>query len=84
MTAFAVGQPVTTDTPQVVVDAGIPPGDHLFSLVVIDDQGSASQPARVVVRIVPPISPGPVPVTVPTPVPVRPPILQPIPRTGIS
>jgi hypothetical protein len=59
VTAFAPGKPVTTPAPTVSVDGGLPVGDHVFQLVVIDDAGSQSQPTRVVVKIVPPVPTGP-------------------------
>ncbi|HNQ03539.1 MAG TPA: hypothetical protein PKH69_02900 [Thiobacillaceae bacterium] len=51
MTTFTIGQPVTTRTPRVVVDAGLPAGTHRFQLVVVDSRGNVSQPAQAVVRI---------------------------------
>jgi hypothetical protein len=79
VTAFAPGKPVTTPASTVTVDGGLPVGDHVFQLVVIDDAGSQSQPARVVVKIVPPVltGPGVGPRTVGTPVVQPTPIVQP-------
>jgi hypothetical protein len=51
MTAFSPNKPVTTREPRVDVDAGLPAGSHTFELVVTDDAGNRSQPARVVVEI---------------------------------
>jgi hypothetical protein len=48
---FAPGHPVVTPEPFVVAD-GVPPGVHVFTLVVVDDDGNPSQPARAVVRVV--------------------------------
>ena len=53
MAKFRINQPVTTTVPQVIVDAGLPPGQHRFQLVVQDDTGNASAPDIVVVTIVP-------------------------------
>ncbi len=80
MTAFAPGQPVIMPVPTVTVDGGLPVGDHVFQLLVIDDQGTQSQPTRVVVKIVPPVLTGPGgPGTVGTPVVPPTPVLQPTP-----
>lgn len=51
MTTFVVGKPVSTATPEVVVDAGLPIGTHRFRLVVVDGSGNASRPAEVVVQV---------------------------------
>ena len=51
MAKFALGHPVVTPEPFVVVD-GLPPGVHVFTLVVVDDDGNQSQPARAVVQVV--------------------------------
>ena len=80
MVAFRRGVPVTTTTPTVVVDAGLPAGARRFELVVMDAAGNVSRPMQVTVTIgrltgpvgpVGPIGPvGPVgPVTPPAPVP---------------
>lgn len=76
MTKFTPNQPVTTRVPGVVVDGDLPPGEYRFRLVVFDNDGNASAPDDVVVRvrdrrIVPPLVP---PVLDP-----RPPILHPLP-----
>ncbi len=63
MVSFVAGKSVSTDTPNVVVDAGLPAGRHRFRLVVQDNGGTNSQPAEIVVQVqrlvVPPIT-GPV------------------------
>jgi hypothetical protein len=63
MVSFVAGKPFSTDTPGVVVDAGLPAGRHRFRLVVQDNGGISSQPAEIVVQvqrlIVPPVT-GPV------------------------
>lgn len=51
MTAFSVGKPVSSRVPQVTVDGTLAPGRHLFELVVRDDAGNASEPARAVVVV---------------------------------
>jgi hypothetical protein len=43
MARFAVGQPITTTTPQIVVDAGLAIGTHRFQLEVIDSSGLRSK-----------------------------------------
>jgi hypothetical protein len=50
---FVVGRPVETAEPVVTVDAGLPVGRHIFTLVVEDDEGIESAPARVVVEVTP-------------------------------
>jgi hypothetical protein len=54
MTTFVVGRPVTTETPTVIVDAGLPVGRHRFRLEVFGSTGSVSVPAEAVVQIVDP------------------------------
>ena len=39
--------PVTTPTPTVVVDAGLPAGIYRFQLVVVNSRGQRSAPATV-------------------------------------
>ena len=48
---FLPNRPAETREPVVVVDAGLPPGRHRFSLVVVDSQGRASAPDEVVVTV---------------------------------
>lgn len=57
MATFRLNRPVTTREPRVLVDAGLPAGQHTFELVVTDASGNRSLPARVVVvvRSAPPI-----------------------------
>jgi len=81
MVAFAVGKPVTTDTPVVTVDAGLPPGQQRFTLVVVDDSGRRSQPDQMIVTILGRIVVGPV--ITPPPIgpavdPTRPPVTGPV------
>jgi hypothetical protein len=66
MVAFRRGVPVTTTTPTVVVDPGLPAGLHRFELVVTDAAGNVSRPALVSVTIGG--------LTGPT-VPIRPPVI---------
>ena len=82
MVSFVAGTPVTTDTPGVAVDAGLPVGQHRFRLIVLGNSGTRSRPDEIVVRvqrlIVPPVV-GPVVRPVVTgPVIVRPPIADPV------
>lgn len=74
MVAFRRGVPVTTTTPTVVVDAGLPAGERRFELVVTDDAGNSSRPMQVSVtisRLTVPVGPvGPVVPPAPAP-PVR-------------
>jgi hypothetical protein len=58
MAAFHPGETITTKEPEIVVDAGLTPGEHHFQLVVVDDRGRASDPAVLVVVVkivIPPI-----------------------------
>lgn len=62
------GKPVTTTDSQIIV-AAMQPGTYTFELVVVDDLGMSSKPARCQVsvqKLVIPTPPTPVP---PTPVP---------------
>ncbi len=66
MARFAIGQSLTTTTPTIVVDAGLPVGQHRFQLIVIDAQGNRSVPATALVAVRQividpgPVGPGPV------------------------
>jgi hypothetical protein len=51
MTTFTINKPVITTTPTVVVDAGLPPGEHRFQLVVIDSGKLRSKPNVAVVTV---------------------------------
>jgi hypothetical protein len=51
MAKFVVGEPIVTGEPVVVVDGGIKPGTHVFTLVVEDDAGNVSTPASATVRV---------------------------------
>lgn len=53
MPRFAVGRPIATEEPTVVVEPGLTVGRHLFTLVVVDDEGHRSEPARVIVEVRP-------------------------------
>ena len=44
MTAFSRGKPIMTSTSQITVD-GLPPGRHVFTLVVRDTADNLSSPA---------------------------------------
>ena len=56
MPKFTIGQPITTSEPQVEVsisrDSPLPPGNHRFQLVVIDDAGQESDPTTIEVIVV--------------------------------
>ena len=56
MPDFTIGQPVTTDVPNVEVSVTpqrpLAPGRHVFQLVVTDDAGNASEPATVEVVVI--------------------------------
>ena len=51
MAAFKPNQPISTDQPAVVVDAGLQPGRYRFRLVVIDTAGNASLPSEQIITI---------------------------------
>ena len=51
MPSFSVGQKITTTTPTIVVDAGLPVGGHQFQLEVIDSAGNRSRPDVAVVTV---------------------------------
>ena len=55
MPEFRPGEAVTTDTPTVTVEVSpddpLPVGRHTFQLVVVDDSGNQSAPARVQVIV---------------------------------
>jgi hypothetical protein len=61
------GKPVTTTDSQIVV-AAMQPGTYTFELVVFDDLGMSSKPARCQVVVQKPVIPIPTPVP-PTPTP---------------
>ncbi len=52
MATFVIGQPVVTRTSAVTVDAGVEPGRRVFTLVVEDNDGNQSEPAKAVVQVV--------------------------------
>ena len=51
MAKFTVDKPITTQVPEVVVDAGLKPGLHRFRLVVVDDTDRASAADEAVVQV---------------------------------
>jgi len=51
MTKFVVGVPVVTPESSVVVDAGLPVGQHRFRLEVVTDTGQKSPPDEAVVQV---------------------------------
>lgn len=51
MVSFVRGRSISTTTPTVAVDAGLPLGTHRFQLVVVSASGQASAPAIVDVAI---------------------------------
>lgn len=52
MATFEPNKPIVTKTPSILVDAGLPPGEYRFQLVVQDDEGRRSLADEQVVRIV--------------------------------
>lgn len=51
MAVFSIGKTITTTTPTIVVDAGLPAGAHSFQLEVIDSAGNRSRPDVAVVTV---------------------------------
>jgi hypothetical protein len=51
MARFVTNVAVQTAEPKVAVDGTLPAGNHTFELVVTDDAGNKSLPARLVVVI---------------------------------
>jgi hypothetical protein len=73
MVAFRRGVTITTDTPTVVVDPGLPVGVHRFELVVTDAAGNVSRPTQIAVSISGLTGPiGPVRPTAPPAPPISP------------
>lgn len=77
MAIFKVGVPITTGTPSITVDAGLPEGVHRFQLEVIDSAGNRSAPDVVAVQVQAPVITRPVlsPTPVPNPIPVPDPVV---------
>lgn len=55
MARFVPNEPVVTTEPFVMVDAGLPVGQHRFQLEVEDDHGNRSAPDIRVVTVVAPV-----------------------------
>jgi len=51
MATFAIGKPVTTTQPTIVVDAGLPAGTHRFQLQVVAKDGRTSAPSLAEVKV---------------------------------
>ena len=60
MTTFVVGKPVATTVSSIVVDAGLPAGQHSFRLEVLTDTGQKSPPDVAVVEVKALVAPDPV------------------------
>lgn len=52
MARFVAGEPIRTAEPTIVVDAGLPAGEHRFQLEVTTADGRTSRPDVVTVQIV--------------------------------
>lgn len=61
---FSPNVPFESGEPTVVVDAGLPAGNHRFQLVVVGRSGRRSRPIEVIVSVIRRI-----PIPVPTPIP---------------
>ena len=59
MATFSVGQPITTKTSTITVDAGLPVGSHRFQLEVTDNAGNRSKADVAVVTVQREVIPGP-------------------------
>ena len=51
MPTLTPGQPLTVDTPELLVENRLRPGTHRFQLVVIDEAGLESRPAELEVTV---------------------------------
>ena len=65
---FRPNEPFESNEPTVVVDAGLPAGNHRFQLVVVGRSGRRSSPVEVIVSVIRRI-PIPIPTPIPAPVP---------------
>jgi hypothetical protein len=54
-----LNRPVTTTEPTLEVKNRLPPGQHTFELVVEDQEGNKSAPARAVLTVLPAVQPPP-------------------------
>jgi hypothetical protein len=52
MAKFEPNTPIVTREPSIVVDAGLPPGEYRFQLIVQDNQGRRSAADVQIVRVV--------------------------------
>ncbi len=55
MARFELNKPVTSDRPNITVDAGLPPGQYRFRLEVEDQSGNRSRSDEVVVTVFRPV-----------------------------
>ncbi len=66
MANFVTSSRFETRDSSLSVDGGLPVGDHIFQLTVIDESGNKSKPAQMTVKIIDlsipidPVTPGPV------------------------
>lgn len=58
MAQFEPGKPICSAQPVIIVDKGLPPGRHVFQLVVEDNLGTLSEPAHVLIIIEAQTGPG--------------------------
>jgi hypothetical protein len=59
MAVFEPNQPITTDQPFVVVDAGLQPGRYRLRLVVVNSGGQESLPSEQFITVLEPQNPQP-------------------------
>lgn len=57
MATLTPGQPLTVESPELLVENALPAGRYRFQLVVTDDGGNDSDPAELVVTVRGPIRP---------------------------
>jgi hypothetical protein len=57
MPVLVPGKPIATGSPTLLVENGLAPGTHRFSLVVVDTAGNESAPAVIEVRVNAPLRP---------------------------
>ena len=52
MAKFEPNKPIITREPSIIVDAGMPPGEYRFQLIVQDNEGHSSVADEQIVRII--------------------------------
>jgi hypothetical protein len=52
MATLAVGQSINTKEPTLFIDPGLPVGDYVFQLTVMDQSRNQSRPVQLTVRVI--------------------------------